>query len=248
MSATPPAFHALIPARMGSSRFPGKPLALVGGEPMVVQVARRAAASGAKRVIVATEDDVIAQAVQRQGFEAVMTGTHHTSGTERCAQAAASLGFQSDDIVVNVQGDEPLIDPALIRSVALLLAEQNCPMSTAAHPMDQPQEWANPNIVKVVLDRQQRALYFSRSLIPYPRDPGTLDSALRHIGLYAYRAEFLQRYVALEPSPLEAIEALEQLRVLWHGLPIAVYVTRAAPAPGVDTPEDLIRVNALLGS
>lgn len=244
-------FVVLVPARMASSRLPGKPLADIGGLPMVVRVARRAAESGAARVVVAADDTRIVAACEAHGTEVVMTRADHPSGSDRLAEACEQLGLDGADRVVNVQGDEPLIDPALVRRCAELLDERpDCVMSTCAHPIHDAAEFANPNVVKAVLDAAGRAITFSRAPIPFWRDgaPGALPTApppLRHIGLYGYRAGFLRRFPALPVAPLERTEALEQLRVLWHGERIAVHVTTASPGPGVDTPEDLARVRAL---
>lgn len=247
-------FAVLIPARLASSRLPNKPLADIAGLPMIVHVARRAALSGATRVVVAADDDSIVQACEQHGVQAVLTRTDHATGSDRLAEACELLGIHGDDVVVNVQGDEPLIDPALIDACATLLMQQpECVMSTAAHPIDNAADFANPNVVKVVLDARQRALYFSRAPIPWWRDgpapatpaPGAAQP-LRHIGLYGYRAGFLQAFPLLSASPLETIESLEQLRVLWHGHRIAVHITPHAPGAGVDTPQDLERVRQLL--
>jgi len=243
-------FTVLIPARLASTRLPGKPLADIAGLPMVVRVAQRAAASGAERVVVAADDASIVQACAAHGVAAVLTRTDHPSGSDRLAEACALLGLEGDDAVVNVQGDEPLIDPLLVHRVAELLAERSdCVMSTAAHPIDSAADFANPNIVKVVLDAAGRALYFTRASVPYWRDgpAGALPdpAPLRHVGIYGYRAGFLRRYPLLPAAPLERLEALEQLRVLWHGERIAVFVATHAPGAGVDTPEDLERVRAL---
>ena len=242
-------FTVLVPARLASTRLPGKPLADIGGLPMVVRVAQRAAQSGAARVVVAADAAAIVEACAQHGVEAILTRSDHATGSDRLAEACEHLGLDGDDAVVNVQGDEPLIDPALVRACAALLAEQpDCVMGTAAHAIDAAADFANPNVVKVVLDARGRALYFSRAPIPHQRDgkqPLPEPPALRHIGLYAYRAGFLRRFPALEASPLEAIEALEQLRVLWHGERIAVHVSQLRPGPGVDTPQDLERVRAL---
>ena len=245
-------FTVLVPARLASSRLPGKPLADIGGLPMVVRVAQRAALSGASRVVVAADAEEIVRACERHGVSALLTRADHATGSDRLAEACALLGLEGDALVVNVQGDEPLIEPALIDACAALLRERSeCVMSTAAHPIDSAYEHANPNVVKVVLDAAGRALYFSRAPIPHWRDAlplGALSTApapLRHIGLYAYRAAFLRRFPKLPPCPLEAIEALEQLRVLWHGERIAVHVTAQRPGPGVDTPQDLQRVRAM---
>jgi len=239
-------FAALIPARYASTRFPGKPLADLGGKPMVVHVCERARASGAAPVCVATDDARIAEAVRAHGFEARLTRPEHASGTERIAEAADALGLAADAIVVNVQGDEPLIAPALIARVAAALAARaDASVATACHPIDDAREFANPNVVKAVLDARGDALYFSRAGIPFPRDGGA-PRAYRHVGIYAYRVAFLRRYAGLAPSPLEAIEQLEQLRVLWHGERIATVIEEGAIPPGVDTPADLEAVLKLL--
>lgn len=243
----------LVPARLASSRLPGKPLADIGGLPMVVRVAQRAALSGAARVVVAADDERIVQACVRHGVDAILTRADHATGSDRLAEACEQLGLDGNDPVVNAQGDEPLIEPTLISACAALLnAQPDCVMSTAAHTIDSPEEFANPNVVKVVLDAAGRALYFSRAPIPHWRDataPHALPrpAPLRHIGIYAYRAGYLRRFPSLAASPLEAIEALEQLRVLWHGERIAVHVSALRPGPGVDTAQDLERVRALFG-
>ena len=242
-------FTVIIPARLSSSRLPNKPLADLGGRPMVVRTAERAQLSGASRIMVATDHADILAACKAHGIPACMTRSDHPSGTDRIAEVAAAMGLAADAVVVNVQGDEPLIDPALIAATAALINVQ-VPMATAAHPLHEVQEVFNPNVVKVVLDKAGRAMYFSRATIPWHRDAFALNrvslpaayAPLRHIGLYAYRNDFLQSYPLLEMSPLEQIEALEQLRVLWNGYPIAVHVTASSPTPGVDTPEDLARV------
>lgn len=251
-------FTVLIPARLASSRLPDKPLADIGGVPMVVRVAQRGRLSGAQRVVVATDSPRIVEVCTQFAVEAILTRSDHPCGSDRLAEASALLGLADDDIVVNVQGDEPLIDPQLVQSVATLLAETAAAaMSTAAHPIHDMADFLNPNVVKVVLSKQALALYFSRAPIAYARDtvqgwPGDLPPALlmahaplRHIGLYAYRVNFLQAFPQLPVSPLETIEALEQLRALWHGYTIAVHVASHASAPGVDTPADLERVRAL---
>ena len=248
-------FTVLIPARLASTRLPDKPLADLAGRPMVVRVAERAAASGAAAVVVAADDARIEQACLAHGVRCVLTRPDHASGSDRLAEACELLGLAGDEIVINVQGDEPLIDPALVRRTAELLAERSdCVMSTAAHAIADTDELRNPNVVKVVLDRHGAALYFSRAPIPWWRDgsaaqgQAALASApqpLRHIGLYGYRAGFLRTFPQLEPAPIEHTEALEQLRVLWHGHRIAVHVASVAPGPGVDTPADLARVRAL---
>ena len=249
------AFSVLIPARMASSRLPDKPLADIAGLPMVVRVARQAQLSGARQVVVAADDPRVLRACADHGVSALLTREDHPSGSDRLAEACEQLGLTDDDLVVNVQGDEPLIDPALIGAVAWQLAQRpDCVMSTAAHAIDRVEDFVNPNVVKVVLDRQQLALYFSRAPIAWWRDgmaagqPTGLPSPapLRHIGIYGYRAGFLRRFPALEPAPLEQTESLEQLRVLWHGERIAVHLAPHAAPPGVDTPADLQRVRALL--
>lgn len=254
--STPAAFTVLIPARLASSRLPGKPLADIAGLPMVVRVARQAMQSGASRVVVAADSAAILEACAAHGVQAVLTREDHPSGSDRLAEACAALGLTGDDIVVNVQGDEPLIDPALIGAVAQLLQQRpQASMSTAAHPIDNLPDYQNPNVVKVVCNAQGLAHYFSRAAIPHHRDlDGTTwwtaaDSAaapLRHVGIYAYRAGFLREFPRLTPAPTEQCESLEQLRALWHGHQIAVHVTHTAPGAGVDTPEDLERVRALL--
>jgi len=250
-------FTAIIPARYASTRLPGKPLADIGGKPMVVRVAERAVAAGADRVVVATDDVRIKAAVEVHGIAACLTAADHATGTDRLAEAAQQLGLPDDAIVVNVQGDEPLLSPALIRAVAdLLAAHPDAAIATACHPITDPAEAFNPNVVKVVLDAKGHALYFSRATIPWARDAfassrGDLPQGLplyRHYGLYAYRVRFLRAFPTLTPAPIERFEALEQLRALWHGFRIIVEVTTGTPAPGVDTPEDLDRVRALFAA
>jgi 3-deoxy-manno-octulosonate cytidylyltransferase (CMP-KDO synthetase) len=235
-------FHVIIPARYASTRFPGKPLADIAGKPMVVRVCERAAASGAASVCVATDDERIAAAVRAHGHQAVLTRADHASGTDRLAEAARLLHLRDDEVVVNVQGDEPLIAPALISQVANRLGD--APVATACHAIHDAASLANPNVVKVVLDARGYALYFSRAQIPYPREPG--GPCYRHAGIYAYRVGFLQSYARLPVSPLERTESLEQLRVLWHGYRIAVAVSEADIPPGVDTPQDLDAVRTML--
>lgn len=249
-------FTVLIPARFASSRLPGKPLADIAGKPMVVRVAERAHASGAHQVAVATDDARIADAVRAHGVDVIMTRESHPTGTDRLAEAASLLKLADDDIVVNAQGDEPLLDPVLMRRVAAALSRHtDAAMATACHPITDVGEAFNPNIVKVVLDAQRYALYFSRATIPWARDAfgagrGAIPNGLplyRHYGLYAYRVSFLRSFPSLPPAPIEAFEALEQLRALWHGYRIVVEIADGTPAPGVDTDEDLARVRALLG-
>lgn len=249
-------FTVLIPARLASTRLPDKPLADIGGLPMVVRVARQAQRSGAARVVVATDSPRIAEACAMHAVDAVITAADHPSGSDRLAEACATLDLPPEACVVNVQGDEPLIDPTLIRDVAaLLMAQTGAPMCTAAHPIADVTDFGNPNVVKVVLDRHGLALYFSRAPVPWPREQSRAgqaalpsQQALRHVGIYAYRAGFLRAFPQLPRSPIEDIEALEQLRVLWNGHRIAVHVTPDTPAPGVDTPQDLERVRHLLAS
>lgn len=247
-------FTVLVPARLQSSRLPRKIIADIAGLPMVVRVAQRAAQSKAQRVVVAADDDEIVQACRAHGVECLLTDAAHPTGSDRLAQACSLLGLDGDEPIVNVQGDEPLIEPALIDAVASLLADRSdCVMSTAAHAISAADEFSNPNVVKVVLDAHSRALYFSRAPIPWWRD-GSADGArphrehepLRHVGIYGYRAGFLRRFPKLAASPLEGIESLEQLRVLWHGEKIAVHITPDRPGMGIDTAEDLARVRALL--
>ncbi|HOX68843.1 MAG TPA: 3-deoxy-manno-octulosonate cytidylyltransferase [Burkholderiaceae bacterium] len=247
-------FSVLIPARLASTRLPRKPLADIAGLPMVVRVARQAALSSAARVVVAADDAEIVAACEAHGVTAILTRSDHVNGSDRLAEACILLGLDGEAVVVNVQGDEPLIDPALIEScAAALTAAPDCVMSTAAHALTQSGELANPNIVKVVCDRAGRALYFSRAPIPWWRDGSTAGAPaigplapLRHIGIYAYRAAFLRRFPSLPVSPLETVESLEQLRVLWHGERIAVHVSEQPAGIGVDTPEDLQRVRELM--
>ncbi len=246
-------FIAIIPARFGSSRLPGKPLADINGKPMVVHVMERALESGAKRVIVATDHPDVAKAVEAAGGEVCLTRPDHESGTERLAEVIELCQFADDEIIVNVQGDEPLIPPVIIRQVADNLAKSEAGMATLAVPIETAEEAFNPNAVKVVRDARGYALYFSRATIPWERERFAVsketvgDNFLRHIGIYAYRAGFIRQYVKWEPSQLEHIELLEQLRVLWYGEKIHVDVAKAIPSVGVDTAEDLERVRAILG-
>ena len=238
-------FQVIIPARYASSRFPGKPLVEIGGKPMVVHVCERAAKSGAAAVHVATDDQRIAEAVRAHGHEAIMTRADHASGTDRLAEAARKLKLGDRQIVVNVQGDEPLIAPKLIAQVARILDKKpDASVSTACHAIHDEAALSSPNVVKVVLDAEGYALYFSRSQIPYPRESGA--PCYRHAGIYGYRVSFLKKYSRLKPSPLEKAEALEQLRVLWHGHRIAVAVSETEIPPGVDTPQDLEAVRRII--
>ena len=247
-------FKIVIPARYASSRLPGKPLADIAGKPMIVRVFERVQGAGAAEVWVATDHAEVERAVCDAGGRVVMTRPEHPSGTDRLAEVADKLRWRPDEIVVNVQGDEPLIDPALVRAVAQTLAEDSgAAISTAAYPVRDAAEVFNPNAVKVVCDAKGRALYFSRAPLPWARDawmngdrqvlPDGLP-VFRHIGIYAYRVGFLRQYADLSPAPLEQWEALEQLRALWHGYPIRVLTVAEAPAVGVDTEEDLARVRA----
>lgn len=245
-------FIAIIPARFASSRLPGKPLADIGGKPMVVHVMERAKESGADRVIVATDHPDVFAAVEAAGGEVCMTRADHQSGTERLAEVIELYGFSDEDIIVNVQGDEPLVPPVIIKQVAENLASCEAGMATLAVPIETAEEAFNPNAVKVVMDVNGYALYFSRATIPWERERFAKsretvgDTFLRHIGIYAYRAGFIRRYVNWAPSPLENIELLEQLRVLWYGEKIHVAVAKEVPSVGVDTPEDLQRVREFL--
>ena len=247
------AFTVIVPARLASTRLPRKPLADIHGVPMVVRVAQRAALSNAFQVVVAADSIEIVQACQAHGVRAMLTQMDHPSGSDRLAEASALLGLSSNDVVVNVQGDEPLINPELINQVAELLVQRpTASMSTAAHEIHELAEFTNPNVVKVVIDQNQLALYFSRAPIPWWRDGFAKGiqslpqpAPLRHVGIYAYRVGFLQSFPTLQAAPIETVEALEQLRALWHGHKIAVHITPDVPGPGVDTPEDLERVRAL---
>ena len=249
-------FTVIVPARLASTRLPNKPLADIHGVPMVVRVAQRAALSAATQVVVAADSPEIVKACDQHGVRVLLTQVDHPSGSDRLAEASQLLGLSAQDMVVNVQGDEPLIDPQLINDVAALLYQHpNASMSTAAHPIHDVAEFTNPNVVKVVIDQAQLAMYFSRAPIPWWRDGFAngisslpQPAALRHIGIYGYRVGFLQSFPQLPAAPIEQGEALEQLRALWHGHRIAVHVTDKAPGPGVDTPEDLARVQALFSA
>lgn len=247
-------FVVIIPARYASTRLPGKPLVDINGQPMVVHVLQKALASGASRVIVATDHPDVAAAVTAAGGEVCMTREDHHSGTERLAEVIAKYEFPDDTIIVNVQGDEPLVPPVIIRQVADNLAKATSGMATLAVPIADAQEAFNPNAVKVVTDHQGYALYFSRATIPWDRQryehsrEQAGDTLLRHIGIYAYRAGFIRRYISWQPCALEQIELLEQLRVLWYGEKIHVDVAIETPQVGVDTPHDLQRVREILAS
>ncbi|MBL8337929.1 MAG: 3-deoxy-manno-octulosonate cytidylyltransferase [Rhodoferax sp.] len=261
-------FTVLIPARLASTRLPDKPLADIAGLPMVVRVAQRVlqdpALGSQVRVVVACDSPRILQACAAHGVESILTRTDHASGSDRLAEACELLGLADAQIVVNVQGDEPLIDPELVRAVAALLQQSpDASITTAAHPIDSLEDYLNPNVVKVVLDARSRALYFSRAPIPLSRDqaqtawwkagdgdapaPQGLARPLRHIGIYAYRAGFLRSFPTMPQAPVEVVEALEQLRAMWHGHSIGVHVSLQSPGPGIDTPQDLERVRRLFG-
>lgn len=245
-------FVVIIPARYASTRLPGKPLVDINGKPMVEHVLERARESGAERIIVATDNEEVMQAVVAAGGEVCMTRADHQSGTERLAEVVEKCGFNDETVIVNVQGDEPMIPPAIIRQVAENLAARDVGMATLAVPIHSAEEAFNPNAVKVVMDAEGYALYFSRATIPWDRDRFARsretigNTFLRHIGIYGYRAGFIRRYVSWQTSPLEQIEMLEQLRVLWYGEKIHVAVASVVPGTGVDTPEDLQRVRAEL--
>lgn len=234
-------FYVVIPARFASTRLPGKALLPIAGKPMVIRVAEQAGKSGARGIWIATDHPGILAAAQTHGYQACMTDAKHISGTDRIAEVAAQFKWPDDTIVVNVQGDEPFIPPALIRAVAQHLHDHpDCAIATACHPVHEDTVINNPNVVKVVLDRDYNALYFSRAAIPYARDAKTVaHPVLRHIGIYAYRAGFLRDFCQLPPAAIEQTEALEQLRALWHGYKIGVTITDDAPPGGVDTEQDL---------
>jgi 3-deoxy-manno-octulosonate cytidylyltransferase (CMP-KDO synthetase) len=251
MSTKSPEFLVVIPARLGSTRLPRKPLADIGGKPMVIRVAERAQQSLAQSVAVATDSPEIQAACDEHRIECLLTSVDHPTGTDRIAEVAQLLKLPPDTLVVNVQGDEPLIPPELINQVAQTLADHSaCAISTIAVPIEDDAEISNPNVVKVVLSRSGEAMYFSRTAIPFVREPDTVGKIahLRHLGIYAYRANFLQAYTRLDPAPPEQAEALEQLRALWNGYRIAVHTASEAPPAGVDTPEDLERVRKALAN
>jgi len=251
MSINAPEFLVVIPARLGSTRLPRKPLADIGGKPMVIRVAERAQQSNAQSVVVATDSTEIQAACDEHRIECLLTSADHPTGTDRIAEVAQLLKLPANTLIVNVQGDEPLIPPELINQVAQTLADNaTCAISTVAVPITDVTEINNPNVVKVVLNHSNEALYFSRATIPFVRDPDSKQAVthLRHLGIYAYRADFLQAYTRLEPAPPEQAEALEQLRTLWNGYRIAVHTASEAPPAGVDTAEDLERVRRILAS
>ncbi len=250
MSSAKVKFKAVVPARYASTRLPGKPLLDLGGKPMAARVAECAVRSGAEEVWVATDHADVVSAAEKHGLSVLLTRADHPTGTDRLAEVVEMRGWGDDTIVVNVQGDEPLIDPELIAQTARQLAESGADIATVAHPIDNPADFFAPNVVKVVCKENGDAMYFSRAPIPFARDhfSNQKDSlppglpAYRHIGLYAYRASFLRAYAKLAPSPVEGFEALEQLRALWHGYRISVVVSNHLPMPGVDTPEDATRM------
>ena len=251
MSINAPDFLVVIPARLGSTRLPRKPLADIGGKPMVIRVAERAQQSNAQSVVVATDSPEIQAVCDQYRIECLLTSADHPTGTDRIAEVAQLLKLPADTLVVNVQGDEPLIPPKLINQVAKTLADNAArAISTVAVPIVDAAEITNPNVVKVVLNRANEALYFSRATIPFVRDPDSKQTIthLRHLGIYAYRADFLEAYTRLDPAPPEQAEALEQLRALWNGYRIAVHTASEAPPAGVDTAEDLERVRRILVS
>lgn len=246
-------FNVVIPARYSSTRLPGKPLLDIAGKPMVLWVVERAIQSGAQQVIVATDDARIMDVVQSHGYKAVMTSPDHLSGTDRIAEVAQLENWADDSVVVNVQGDEPLIEPQMIKDVAAKLIEDGgSVMSTACFPIVSQSDFLNPNVVKVVMNETQCALYFSRAPIPYPRDQVLVEhgsaevSGHRHIGIYAYRTSFLKQYSSILPASIETTESLEQLRVLYAGYQISVHISNAQPETGVDTQDDLDHVREVM--
>lgn len=255
-TSKPSEFCVIIPARLASSRLPNKPLLEIAGKPMIYHTWHQAQQAGAQRVIVATDHPSIKEVVEAFGGEVCLTSSQHNSGTERLREVVEKIGLSPNAIVVNVQGDEPLIPPAIIRQVANNLAHRTAPMATLAVPICSAEDLFNPNVVKVVRDQHNFAMYFSRAVIPFARDefahhgeilPTSFkEQYLRHIGIYAYRAGFIQQYVQWKPSPLEQLESLEQLRVLWYGEKIHLDIACEEPAVGVDTPEDLMRVRKIL--
>ncbi len=252
MDEAAPSFKVVIPARYASTRLPAKPLLDLGGKPMVVRVAERAAQSAATEIVIATDHAEVFAAAEAHGLRAMLTRADHASGTDRLAEVVERAAWPDETLVVNVQGDEPLIDPLLIRQIAAQLATSGAAIATAAHPLAGADDFLNPNVVKVALRADGDALYFSRAPIPYPRDhfaePANRKTlpdgfvAYRHVGIYGYRASFLRHYAGLSPSPQESVECLEQLRALWHGFRISVLLIDNPPIPGVDTPEDARRV------
>lgn len=247
LQMTTTSFIAVIPARLASTRLPNKPLADIAGKPMVVRVAERALTSGASEVVVAVDDQSIFDVCKKHNLNVMLTSKNHPTGTDRLSEIATLMNLPDETIVVNVQGDEPLIPPELISQVAQTLADHpEAKIATAALEIHDLSEVNNPNVVKVAIDAHGRALYFSRAPIPYSRDPQKFQAkCYRHIGMYAYKASFLKAFTKLKPAPIEEAESLEQLRAMWYGYPIQVLLTASAPPPGVDTAEDLERVRAL---
>lgn len=250
-------FRVVIPARYASTRLPGKPLADIAGKPMVIRVLEAAANSGASEVWVATDDERVAEAVMSHRGSVAMTRADHPSGTDRVAEVAQQLGWDDDDIVVNVQGDEPLIDPVLVAQVANALDDDRlAAIATAGYPIADAADLFNPAVVKVVTDVREHAMYFSRAAIPWHRDGFAMSREVlaagyapwRHVGIYAYRVAFLHRFGKLTPAPVEYWESLEQLRAMWHGEKIRVVKCAREPAAGVDTQVDLDRVRAVFAS
>jgi 3-deoxy-manno-octulosonate cytidylyltransferase (CMP-KDO synthetase) len=248
-------FKVVIPARYASTRLPGKPLLNIAGKPMIAHVCEKALQAGAEEVVVATDDDRILQTVTDLGIRAIMTRPDHQSGTERINEVAELCGWSGDDVIVNVQGDEPLIPPVIIQELASVLAgQQQAGIATLAAKILDHEEIFNPNAVKVVLNKDGYALYFSRAPIPWDKDSFAQQVKqvsgkmpyYRHIGMYAYTVDFLKRYCLWKPSLLESVESLEQLRILWHGEAIRVKIVEKTPAAGVDTVEDLVRVEELM--
>ncbi len=247
-------FTVIIPARYASSRLPRKPLADIAGKPMIQHVWEKAQQAGTNRVIIATDHEEIEKVAKAFGAEVCMTSTEHNSGTERLSEVIEKMAIADDEIIVNIQGDEPLIPPVIIQQVAQNLAENQVNMATLAVKLETKEELFNPNCVKIVTDQKGMALYFSRATIPFARDHfADCDDAfvasqpyLRHIGIYAYRAKFVNQYIRWQPTVLEKLESLEQLRALWYGEKIHVELAKEAPQVGVDTLEDLERVRAIL--
>lgn len=245
-------FIVIIPARFGSSRFPGKPLVDINGKPMVVRVMEKAIASGADRVIVATDHLKVLETVKNAGGEACMTRDDHQSGTERLAEVITFFNIKNREIVINMQGDEPFISPDLVSQVAENLSKSKAVIATLATPIVEEADVNDPHIVKVIIDAYSYAIYFSRATIPWSSDSffynskyTTRNKFLRHIGIYAYHAEFILRYTALPPSPIEKIESLEQLRALWYGEKIHVALASKVPGIGIDTPEQFEKIRTL---
>lgn len=235
-------FTILIPARLESSRLPRKVLADILGLPMIIRVVNQAKKTMARQIIIATDSDEIAQVGQKFNVSVVMTSSYNQNGTDRVAEAVQKIGLKDEEIIINLQSDEPLINPDLINQLATRLTNCTAPVATLAKSIDIPEEYVNPNIVKVVLTKDEEAMYFSRSLIPYIHNHNLPSHILKHMGLYAYRSKFLKIYRGLEHSLIEQVESLEQLRILWHGYAISVLTTTHEVSIGVDTPKDLNNV------